>query len=212
MSGFSVRLSKALAFPGYRAFFAVAVGLWVVLAQTSPLSAQSEGVPGEGSWGLRFALPDGGGGTLGAARFLTDRTSLGVDLSFRYRSTESTGGPGGPLNESSGWSVGVTPELRHYLGRPRAVMPFVLSSLSVQRTSSTTGNGNIETRAWMTTARAGLGAEWFPTDWVGISGSTGIDALYVTTDNERITPPATGESSQWEVGVFRSEIYLSLYF
>ena len=96
------------------------LGLTLLAASPPPVAAQADTIPEESTWGLRFALPEAGGGS--------------------------------------------------------------------------------------------LGAEWFPTESVGITGSTGVHATYGTTQNERLEPPGRTESYEWRLGAFRSDLFLSLYF
>lgn len=191
------------------------VTLVVGLPASTPAQDDASGARSPGTWGLRFALPDGGGGAFGAVRFLSHRTSVGLDLSFSYRSdaldVSSERDPGGQQREATSWRLGLSPELRRYFADDRRVIPFVSAAGGLRYDAASQGDDR-RADAWTLSARTGLGAEWLPTDGVGISGSTGIQIRRRTEDREQDDPQAERSSSAWILDTFRSALLLSLYF
>lgn len=189
-----------------------------VVGLPGALTAQSEdddGTRAPGTWGVRFALPDGGGGSFGAVRFLSARTSLGLDLSGSYRSdaldVSSERDPAGRQREDTNWQLGLSSELRRYFVDDRSVNPFVAVAAGVQYDAATRGEDR-RADAWTLSARTGVGAEWLPTDAVGISGSTGIRVRQRSEGREQDDPQAESSTTVWIVDTFRSALLLSLYF
>ncbi len=188
----------------------------LALVPTANASGQAGGAPSKGSWGFRFNLPEGGGAGLGAAHFITEQTNLGLDIVFAYSSSEDERVSNDPdasrTRGSSRWEMRLSPEVRRYILPRRVVRPFLTAGLTGAYASTNVDvtDGTSQRTQWRTMLEAGVGAEWFPTESVGFSGSTGIQAEYRRADQD--DPEGQGQSSRWRVNAFRSALFLTLYF
>ncbi len=193
----------------YRSVWAIAL-----IAASIPLEAEAQQtagppsvptpvqppVPSEGSWGVSFNLPDGGGTGLGVRKMVSDRTNFGVDLTLDVDRRELENGA--VSDERTSWIVGVNPDLRLYRSARGPVVPFIEVEARVQY-----GESNEDVSSFGAGAGLGLGVEWFPLDRMSISGSTGLDVDYTRAD-----APSDTSSNRTSVRFFRSELTLNLYF
>lgn len=159
----------------------------------------SSPLPPEGSYGLSFRLPDGGGAGFGFRTMLSPTLNAGVQLDVSYSRRERTDGDTGDTT-SSAWGVAVRPDVRLYRWYTGPVVPFI-------EVGGTFGYSEGERGSWRWEAggRLGLGVEWFPLESMSISGSTGIDGGY--SHSQR--PGRANREIRF--GAFRSELLLNLY-
>lgn len=164
------------------------------------LSAQEpRTLPGVGSWGLSFDLPDGGGTSVALRRMLAADRSLGLSLrlGLTHQTVESLAT--GDVDEQSLRAVGMGADLRFYRGARGPVVPFVQPGALVVRS-----DGPVD--AWALAADLAVGAEWLPFDQVSVSGSAGVRAAW------RRSSSSARRDTDTSLGLFRSSLALTLYF
>ena len=167
-----------------------------ILAQEEPR------VPTAGSYGVSFGLPDGGGAGFGLRRMLSSRINAGLDVVFDV-SWQDFDRPVGPQEEPrTSFHLELVPNIRLYKGSEGAiVLPFLLLGLRGSYTKAPVDGWGVGAGA-----EVGLGVEWFPAPAVSVSGSTGARATYGSNSGQ-------GYSGKFfNLGVFRSELTLNLYF
>lgn len=165
------------------------------------VSGQSSNrLPRAGQTGLFFNFPDGGGAGFGMRKMLSRTTNAGLGLQFSLSHQRATG-PGQFDNSHTSWSIGVSPDLRLYQSRRSPVVPFLALNAQVGYTHI-----DQDTHGIGTGAGVGIGAEWFPTRSMSVSGSTGITATY---DHQSHTDVSADNLS---INLFRSQLTLNLYF
>ena len=106
----------------------------------------------------------------------------------------------------------VGPVVKKYL-RPRgAVAPFLRTSAAVGWTNNTTRQTNA-VRVFDTfifSARAGIGADWFPLEGISLGGFTGILLNRAKATNTLNDVGLTQDT--WAVTTFRSNLVLRIWF
>lgn len=183
-------------------------GAWLTCALLlwgpASLAAQAESVtPSEGSYGLWFSLPDGGGAGLGVRKMLSSTTNFGIGVVFGFR-WEDVDIPAGPQDARTSVSVGLRPDVRLYRSTSGRVIPFLAlgGRFAYQKQS-----GAFDAWAVDFGTDVGIGAEWFPVDDMSVSGATGVEVLY-----RHATNGGGGTNRSFALSVFRSELSINLYF
>jgi hypothetical protein len=92
--------------------------------------------------------------------------------------------------------------MRIYLRTTGRVVPIASATVGTDRAKAPDDQ---EFVGYVT--RAGIGAEWFPVDRVSVVGATGIQMAWAYLDR-----PQGNERDTFDVTMFRSAIYLNLYF
>lgn len=145
----------------------------VASSTTSSSAAAGGRGPRAGMVGLQFAIPSGGGRTMGATYFLNDhaavRADLGIDLQFADGST-------------SAFSVEVG--YRHYRKMTGNLATFLQPSLFVSEAANT-----------VFALVGAIGAEWFLADNFAIGVATGLSVVVTSTDASTETRIVTGTSN-----------------
>lgn len=157
-------------------------------------------LPKAGSYGLSFGLPNGGGAGFGLRQMRSGRKSLGVALQFGVGWQQRSDSIQGDFS-STGLSVGARPDLRLYRRVSGPVVPFI--GVDAQFTYQRSSNFDWALSGGM---GVGLGAEWFPSPGISISGWSGAAARYRHIDTR------DGSENGLNVGDFRSELTFNLYF
>lgn len=163
---------------------------------TPALAQEKDPLPPAGSYSIGFDLPEGGGGGFIVRKMVRSGVSAGIHLTGQASWVERTGEA-----SSRNWTVGAYPDLRWYRSPVGRVVPFIVLGLGLEFDSND---------AVKTSARTGLGAEWFPVDGVSIVGSTGISVGYSRSEEKH-----EGETMVHEVSslnLFRSALSLNFHF
>jgi len=124
----------------------------------------------KGRWSVAFSLPDGGGGSMGVWRMVSQKSNLGINVGIDHEMEQFTSGPDSlrAKGGSSFWAVSLGPSIKRYLVVRDAVSPFLLASL---RGSYRWSRGAYRRGA---TLEAGLGADWTPLESISIGAATGV--------------------------------------
>lgn len=205
----------------------VSAGFFIcALTSASALEAQvpdttvSPLAPGVQSLSFQLDLGGGGTGTFGYWRMRSERTNVGWEIALGGRQGwTSNDRDNGPDAEESNTNlfVQVGPSVRRYVNPGARVVPFVQTGVSVgygfQRSRADVEGVPDEQvlrshRAGLS-GSVGLGAEWFPTSRVSVSGYTGLSTSvdYTTSDGQ------FGSQSRWEVnaGTFTTGLAFRIY-
>lgn len=173
------------------------VALWAVPGHAR--AQEGHPLPAEGSYGISFNLPEGGGGGFGFRRMLSPRKSVGVDvtLGYSWQRTED----GGVSETRTFKGVGVGSDLRYYRRARGPVVPFL-------EVGGALGYSDPADDSWSTSLRGNfdLGVEWLPLDGMSISGSTGVGALWGHSKSQGRT------HDDLVLNASRSVLQLTLYF
>lgn len=177
--------------------------LIAILISPAALSAQS---PAAGSVGVALNIPEGGGSGFGLRYLWSDGINMGVNVVFDldYELGSDEDGPGGESQTT--WAVGFTPDFRFYQGNYASIAPFFELGVGVLYARIPED----DLRDLAVSGSVGIGAEWFPTRSVGISGSTGLRTtfLHSTTGEDE----AEIVQDTLSATVFRSALSINLYF
>lgn len=176
------------------------------LLHAVPASAQRRPEPlREGTYSLAFTIPTASTTSFGIWRLFSDRTAVGLDVNFNYRSEEHEAQ--GRVNEADGFSVHIGPALKRYFSPERTVAPFLYGAATVgySQADLRTFTRNEDREAFDASGALGLGVDWFPLDRLSIGGFTGLTAGYSTTDRP-------GDHQAWSVRTFRSDLVMHIYF
>lgn len=182
---------------------ALVSALIAMLVGPAALWAQT---PNAGSVGVAFNLPEGGGSGFGLRYLWSDGINMGVnvtfDLDYELASDDEV-----PMDESrTTWALGFTPDFRFYQGTYESIAPFFELGVGVQYAKIP----EEDLRDLAVSGSVGIGAEWFPTRSVGISGSTGLRTtfLHSTTgeDDDEVVQDSVSAT------VFRSALSINFYF
>lgn len=201
-------------------FLACALCSAVSLEAQVPDTAVSPLAPGVQS--LSFQIDYGGGnsGTFGYWRMRSERTNLGWEIGLGGRQvwTSSKFENDRDADQSAtSFFVTAGPRLRRYVNPGGRVVPFVQTGVSLgyglQRVR-VDGDGAPTTQRQQghranLSGSVGLGAEWFPTSRVSVSGFTGLSTAVEYTNSEG---PSTTQT-QWEVnaGTFTTGLAFRIY-
>jgi hypothetical protein len=180
---------------------------FLILITASPALAQESDSPTiqKGRHSLAFALPDGGGTSIGFWKMVSARSNLGLTLGINHEFRKSTVGPDTMrINFGSGfWAFSFGPSLKRYMAVHRSVSPFLLGSLAGDYRWSK----GVYTRA--ATLEVGLGADWTPLESISIGGSTGFGWTEAMTNRSDYGAPKQSASS---FNTLVSALTLHLYF
>lgn len=163
-------------------------------------------VPRAGTFGVSFDVPEGGGAGLGLRYLPSDNLNMGINFDFDVSYEPASDDGTQPGQESrTDWSLGFSPDFRFYQGAGNPVAPFFELGLGVTYAKLSEGDlSDLVVRG-----SVGVGAEWFPTQSVGISGATGVETIFV---HSKLGGEPETTADEVSVGVFRSELTLNLYF
>lgn len=182
----------------------VTLGLLLgVAASPSALRAQEASrLPSPGAYGLSFRIPEGGGAGFGIRKLLSQHTNAGLDVLVDW-SWRDTDRPFGPQQDAeTSFRLGLVPNLRLYKQISNDVLPFLLVGATGDY-----ANGPNDGWGWGVGSQLALGVEWFPASGVSLSGVAGMRIAY------RYSTDGQGSSIRLvDVGAFRSELMLNVYF
>lgn len=174
----------------------------------------------KGSWSLSFVPPGYGGSgertEFGAWEMVGPRTNLGITLAVSVDGYETEGGGGGGTEATTSVSLGAS--VKQYVMAPRDVTPFLLGGVSIGGAFSRRDrdDGYHDTsRAGIGTARAAVGAEWFPARRMSLSGFTGFSLHASRYDAEQTWPDGKeidGQGSSFSFRTFTSALWLQICF
>jgi|GEM_PF-2089651 len=176
----------------------------IVAADTTPPTSLQKG-----SWSLSFAFPAYGTGQtaeFGAWEMVGARTNLGLVLKVSVFGQDAGSTGNGDITAAT-TDVELGANLKRYLMAPRVVTPYLLGSAAIGgRFERREGPGEFDetTRGMNTTARAAVGAEWFPVRWISISGHTGFSAFAGSYETEQDYPDGEHRDSESSVGGFNT--------
>jgi hypothetical protein len=171
----------------------VGVFLGMLLSLSSTVRAQErdpvESPLAAGVRSLSFHLSGSGTGSFGYWRMRSERTNIGWEFGLgaqqRWGRFESAAGSES-TQSGTGAFVTVGPRFRRYLETDHRVVPFVQTGVSVgyafQRSESEASHEGTQLargesgHSGILEGSLGLGAEWFPTSRVSVSGFTGLNS------------------------------------
>lgn len=181
-----------------------------------PLLAQeTERMPdalSEGRWSFAFELPAGGGGAIGIWKLISDRTNLGLNLSFAVdrRTTDISSDGGGSSRALTHWDFAAAPALKRYLAARGPVAPYLYGDFSFLYSQTTFDP--IDAKNWDVDLGAGaaVGADWFPLSRVSIGGYTGVMVRWRVSEQRHVD--VGGRSYDFSLDTFTSRLFLHVYF
>ena len=191
------------------------------LAAVETLTAQEEGEPTaalqKGKYSMVFALPGGGGGSMGLWKLLSDRTNVGLSIRVNQGTydIEYEYADGALRSENrTNWGVSVTPAFKRYLSRQdNKTIFFYYGGVGLQYNSTKASLSDDERRRqnwnWNINPAAGIGVEWFLRDGVSIGGYTGLRGTFSHYENDYRT--SQNKSSSWYLTTFTSALFLHIY-
>ena len=144
------------------------------LMMHSPLPA-SDMFPGQGSYGLNFAVPTGSGPTIGGTYFLENDRAVEIGFGLDLNKTPAT------ATAASGTVFGFSIDAgyRMYCKRVGSLMPYLQPGLFLAKAAATGGFG-----ANLTVApNAGIGAEYFFARTFSIGIGTGVALTFKNNFN-----------------------------
>jgi hypothetical protein len=201
------------------------VGLFfaTVLSLSTTLQAQvvdgAESPLAAGVQSLSFHLSGSGTGSFGYWRMRSERMNLGWEIGLEAnqswgRHESATGNES--TQSATGAVVTVGPRFRRYIETQHRVVPFVQTGASVgysfgRSEAEQDGSASREEsgHSGLLEGSLGLGAEWFPTSRVSVSGYTGMN-----TGVRYSTRNGSGDSSSmWglRAGTFTSGLSFRIY-
>jgi hypothetical protein len=193
------------------------IGACLALMTAGEAAAQSP-LPESGSWFITASLPDGGGNDAGIWRVIGAKTSLGIEIDYRYSSTtdENSTQQLGPdaINRDRRFVVG--PSIKRYLRVRDRIGAYLRGSFGVgwrdiELERPRTGIIERDTKDVQEILRAAIGADWFPFDGVAIGAFTGIVGVHSTLEVQ-ISNAGSVKRTTWTWNTFRSGIELQYYF
>jgi hypothetical protein len=163
--------------------------------------AEEQVLPEPGTWGIGFAIPQGGGSEVVLRHMSSPSRSFGLGVQFGLRRRESVR-PDGTQTRTD-WAVAVHPDFRFYQGSSGPVESFIQLDAGVGYSGQSSGD------AWSVQGDVGvgIGAEWFPVSHVSIAGSTGVAAHY-----RHIEGPQEATDKLLDLASAQSQLILTLYF
>ncbi len=180
--------------------FSLAMAMTLFWAGTA--AAQGQPLPEPGQRSISFGLPGNlGHNTFGFWTMHSEKLNLGLNLGLNLVSNSTDG-----TTTSKVSNISIGPALRYYAGSLGPVVPFLHGQADIrygktdQPDRSSKGFG----------LASGLGAEWFPTRNISISGTTGLgfSANWVSTSQGGTTI----KTSNTGIGTFTSALTIQLYF
>lgn len=135
-------------------------------AAPAPAAASADGTygPHQGWLGISLGLPAGGAPTAGISYFLSDSGALKLDVGIDFGTKSSVFRPGFSLE------VGY----RAYIAKAGNLSPFVQPSAFFARP----GTGGDFLPQFSMAFNVGLGAEYFFSDHLSVSGQTGVGVSF----------------------------------
>ncbi|TMQ61648.1 MAG: hypothetical protein E6K77_09775 [Candidatus Eisenbacteria bacterium] len=168
----------------------------------------------KGRWSIAISLPDGGGGSMGLWRMVSDRSNLGATIGVAHTRETITDGPDTARvgMATQFWSVSLEPSIKRYLALREAVSPYLFGGLKGSYGWSNGGgfyfsNSNRFTRS--ATLRVGLGADWTPLEAISIGAATGI--LW-TESMTSYSEPGAPKRSESQFDTMTTSLTMHLYF
>ena len=188
----------------------------LLILPSAPLRAQTQPtdrlVPG--AWSLSFALPSGGGGSVGLWTMVSRRANLGVNLGFSFNRTTSkyVDSVSGTLRDDEvRWSIRVEPTVMLYQRLRPNVAPFLLGQIGASYgwTGSSSPSESTRWRTWSVYSRLGLGLEWFPVPAVSVNGwmAISIEAAFAHSRSNY----AVNDATTFDAGTLTSVLALRIY-
>lgn len=127
---------------------------------------------------MLYDAHDGAGSAFGITRMVASTWSLGLEIDLQPSDTdlEPTEGAIVASSEVDDLRFLIGPVVKKYLRHRGAVAPFVRTSFAVAWTNNTTRQTNAvrEFSTFTFSARAGIGADWFPVENISLGGYTGL--------------------------------------
>ncbi len=188
--------------------------LVLATATALPLAAQDSPVPEKGTWSIGFFLPDGGGNSLGGWRMVSDRVMVGLEVDFRSSDsdTEPTEGSLAASTEFDDKVFTFGPRAKIYLGHRGPVASYLRfgGGIGWESDQAIGQNAVREETRYQLFLRNSVGADWFPTDGISISGYTGVQLTYFSARNTIDELGITQKT--WAVATFRSDLGINFWF
>jgi hypothetical protein len=174
----------------------------------------------KGTWSISFVPPGydaiGTRAEFGVWEMVGSRTNLGISLTIGVDGSETEGGGSGGTDASTSVTLGAS--VKQYVVAPRDVTPFVLGTAAIGgvyvRRDRDDGYED-RSRGANGSVRAAVGAEWFPTRRISVSGYTGFGLHVTRYDLEQTYPDGKeldGEGSSVSFRSFTSALSVQLYF
>lgn len=177
---------------------------------------KDETLPDNGSYSFLFGLPSGGATTFGIWRMMGDRLNVGFDVELEWEDTETTVFAGGGLEDvitETLWTLRAGPQVKWYFPVGSSVVPYARAGLLAgygARDAESPAATRKTTQVSMI-LRTGVGAEWFPVDWVSFGGFTGLSLSYDDFQDEANGNPLA-DSERWRLATFHSALGIQIYF
>lgn len=173
----------------------------------------------KGTWSLSFQAPvygsGGGTGEFGAWEMVGSRTNLGLTLGISVGGVDINGDRD-QTDALTSASLGLN--LRRYLVEPRDVTPYVQGTVtaggSYQRREDSAGYES-EDRGVEGGLGAAVGAEWFPTRRMSVSGHTGFRIFARRFEQHQEVPDGREfdqDGTSLHVHTFTTALMLQIYF
>lgn len=185
------------------ALLGMSVGL-LLGASEAAVGQDASRAPEDGSYGVFFDLPSGGGTGFGLRKMLSPSANLGLGILVDYRWDERER-TGEPTRSGEIWRIGVRPDVRLYKGGTGSVLPFL--ALAAEAAFTENDEGPFSRSGLDLGGSVGIGAEWFPVSGMSVSGSTGAEVVFRRQDLD----PETSSRS-FVLRLFRSALAFNLYF
>lgn len=187
---------------------------------------------GMGHWSISFRVPSGGGASLGAWKFLSSKTNLGLEITGSLTDWEEDGlsfsetqGEESFTEDRRDWTILVAPTVKQYLAMSRDFAPFLYGSVGAgfsRNRYDDTREPARESRRLYETKRVffgfGFGIDWTPLSSVSVGGHTGFSVNYYDTENFSGFDDLGGiraslsSSHRWELRTLTSGLSLHVYF
>ena len=194
----------------------VVMGLLGLFPGTGESQETDETLPEKGSYSLLFGLPTGGAATFGIWRMIGDRLNLGFDVELDYEDIETEIFAGSGLSDTVTdirWTLRAGPQIKWYFPVGSSIVPYaragLLAGYGSREAKSPAASRDI--RQISILLRTGIGAEWFPVDWVSFGGFTGLLMAYDDITDEANGRPLT-DSTRWRLATFHSALGIQIYF
>lgn len=188
--------------------------LVALLVAISPRLAAAQGPAAatlvEGRRSIQLGGIDNGSASFGFWKMRDARTNLGIVIDANLGINRTSSDNTDTHDTSIGFGFNAGPELRRYTDIGGRVAPygFVGGSVGANVNRSSTQDDS-ETR-WTARvgARAGLGAEYFPTESLSIGGQMGVGAGF------NYDPEPFEDGTRWSLGLgtFGASIMAAIYF
>lgn len=194
----------------------VGAALLGLLPASGAAQERDETLPEKGSYSLLFGLPSGGATTFGIWKMVGERFNLGFDVELELEDIETTVFAGGGLEDTITeklWTLRAGPQVKWYFPVGSSIVPYARAGLLAGYGSRDAASpaASRKTTQVSVTLRTGIGAEWFPVDWVSFGGFTGVLLSYDVLEDEANGNPLT-DSTRWRVATFHSALGIQIYF